>query len=72
MRVCRCSFRTLFPSFKFHRLPILHQLYLIYQVFYYNNDDSIDLRIDTALQPIFYITDRLAKYLGKLFICFLF
>jgi hypothetical protein len=53
-------------------LPIVHQLYLIYQVFYYNNDDSIDLRIDTALQPIFYVTDRLAKYLGKLFICFFF
>jgi hypothetical protein len=30
----------------------------------------MDLRIDTILQPIFFLTDRLAKYLGRLFICF--
>jgi hypothetical protein len=70
MRVCRCSLRTLFPNFKLNQIPICRRLYLIYQIFYYNNDTSIDLRIDTALQPLFFLTDHLAKYLGRLFICF--
>ncbi len=70
MRVCRCSFRRFFPSLKFPQLPICHRFHLIYQIFFYNNDDSTDLRIDTILQPLFFLTDRLAKYLGRLFICF--
>ncbi|CAF0877522.1 unnamed protein product [Didymodactylos carnosus] len=32
--------------------------------------DSVDLKIDTLLQPIFSITNRIAKYLGRLFIVF--
>ena len=72
MRVCRCSFRTLFPASRCRQLPVIHQLHKIYQIFYYNHDDSVDLRIDTALQPLFFLTDRFAKYLGKLFICFFF
>jgi hypothetical protein len=70
MRVCRCSFRRFFPSLKFFQLPICHRLNIIYQIFCYNQDDSVDLRIDTILQPVFFLTDRFAKYLGKLFICF--
>jgi hypothetical protein len=72
MRVCRCSFRTCLPCFKCYQLSICRRLTLIYQIFYYNHDDSIDLRIDTILQPLFFLTDRFAKYLGKLFICFFF
>ena len=70
MRVCRCSFRRLLPSFKFRQFALCRRFHLIYQIFYYNNDDSIDLRIDTILQPLFFLTDRLGKYLGRLFICF--
>ena len=70
MRVCRCSFRRLLPSIKFQNIPLCRRISLIYKIFYSNNDDSVDLRIDTALQPLFYLTDRLAKYLGRLFICF--
>jgi hypothetical protein len=70
MRVCRCSFRTFFSSLKLHDIRFCRRLFLIYQIFYYNNDDSVDLRIDTILQPLFFVTDRLAKYLGRLFICF--
>ncbi|CAF1421611.1 unnamed protein product [Adineta steineri] len=70
MRVCRCSFRRFFSCSKLHDIPACRRLSLIYQIFYYNSDDSVDLRIDTILQPLFFLTDRLAKYLGKLFICF--
>jgi hypothetical protein len=52
-----------------HRLRFCRQAHLLYQIFYYNHDESVDLRIDTILQPLFFVTDRLAKYLGKLFIC---
>ena len=69
MRVCRCSFRRLLPSFRCSRLPFFYRLNLIHQTFCYNHDDSIDLRIDTILQPLFSLTDRLAKYLGRVFIC---
>jgi hypothetical protein len=73
MRVCRCSFRRfLLPCSKLYKLPICQRFNLIYQIFYYNHDDSIDLRIDTILQPFFFLTDRFAKYLGRLFICFFF
>ena len=67
MRVCHCSFRRLFPSVKCS--CCCPRLRLIYQIFCQNTDDSVDLRIDTLLQPLFYLTDRLAKYLGRLFIC---
>lgn len=71
MRVCRCSFRRCFsPCFKCTQLPICNRFNLIYQIFCYNSDNSIDLRIDTLLQPLFFLTDRLAKYLGILFIWF--
>jgi hypothetical protein len=70
MRVCRCSFRRLVPSCQCPQLPICQRIRLIYQTFFYNHDDSTDLRIDTILQPLFFLTDRLAKYLGRLFICF--
>ena len=70
MRVCRCSLRWLSPCAKLQRIHFCRRLHLIYQVFCHNHDDSVDLRIDTALQPLFFVTDRLAKYLGRLFICF--
>ncbi|CAF3664176.1 unnamed protein product [Rotaria socialis] len=70
MRVCRCSFRSFLPCVKLNEIRFCHRLYLIYQVFYLNNDDSVDLRIDTLLQPLFFLTDRLTKYIGRLFICF--
>ena len=70
MRVCRCSFPNYLSCFKLHELYICHRLYLIYRIFYFNNDESIDLRIDTILQPLFFFTDHLTKYIGKLFICF--
>lgn len=69
MRVCRWSLRRLLPSFRCSQLPFCSRLCLIYQAFFYNHDDSIDLRIDTLLQPLFCVTDRLAKYLGRVFIC---
>ena len=69
MRVCRCSLPSLLACPKLHRLRFCRQAHLLYQIFYHNHDDSVDLRIDTILQPLFFVTDRLAKYLGKLFIC---
>ncbi|CAF1096799.1 unnamed protein product [Rotaria sordida] len=70
MRVCRCTCRNFLPCLKLCEIHFCHRLYLIYQIFYFNNDDSIDLRIDTILQPLFFLTDRLTKYIGRLFICF--
>lgn len=69
MRVCRCSFRSPLALLKLHDTRLVRRLSLIYQTFYYNHDSSVDLRIDTVLQPLFFLTDRLAKYLGRLFIC---
>ena len=69
MRVYRCSIRPLLSCFKINQFSLFRRIPLIYRVFCYNHDDSIDLRIDTALQPVFFVTDRLAKYLGRLFIC---
>lgn len=70
MRVCRCSFRKFLPCSKLKENSFCQRLLLIYQTFYFNNDDSVDLRIDTMLQPLFFVTDRLTKYIGRLFICF--
>ncbi|CAF1000362.1 unnamed protein product [Adineta ricciae] len=70
MRVRRCLLRRPCSFAKLKNIRLCRRLSLIYQIFYYNNDNSIDLRIDTVLQPLFFMTDRLAKYLGRLFICF--
>lgn len=70
MRICRCSFRSFFSCLKFGKLPFGRRCLLIHQTFFHNADDSIDLRIDTILQPLFVLTDTLARYLGRLFICF--
>lgn len=70
MRVCRWSICWASPCAKLTRIGVCRRLQLIYQVFFHNHDDSVDLRLDTLLQPIFFVTDRLAKYLGRLFICF--
>ena len=72
MRICRCSFRRWKLCSQLGQIPLCQRISLIYKTFFLNNDDSIDLRIDTILQPIFCLTDRLAKYLGRLFICFFF
>ena len=70
MRVCRCSIPSLFSCSKLGKLPICRRWLLIHQTFFHTADDSIDLRIDTILQPLFFLTDTLARYLGRLFICF--
>ena len=70
MRVRRCSLRRPCSFAKLKDIRLCRRLSLIYQISYYNHDTSIDLRVDTVLQPLFFMTDRLAKYLGRLFICF--